>query len=205
MEGDTMTTWDEARWLADHEAQQEDTLELRARVFATAAHAAVGQKRKYTNTPYIEHPAAVAEIVRAVPHTEAMLAAAWLHDVVEDTKVTHADLVAEFGEEVADLVKWLTDVSAPQDGNRAARKRKDLMNLAEAPAGAQTVKVADLLDNAKTIVEFDPHFARVFLAEKAALLTVLTKADTTLLARAIRVVDAGLDALGMKETENDKV
>src|SRR5580765_8807774 len=116
--GETMSTWDEARWLADHEIQQEQTLELRARVFATAAHAAVGQVRKYTGEPYINHPAAVAEIVRAVPHSEAMLAAAWLHDVVEDTKVTYADIKAEFGEDVAVLVNWLTDVSAPQDGFR---------------------------------------------------------------------------------------
>lgn len=196
-----MSTWDEARWLADHEIQQEQTLELRARVFATAAHAAVGQVRKYTGEPYINHPAAVAEIVRAVPHSEEMLAAAWLHDVVEDTKVTYADIKAEFGEDVAVLVNWLTDVSAPQDGNRAARKRKDLLNLADAPAAAQTVKVADLLDNAATIVELDPHFARVFLTDKAALLTVLSKADTVLLARALKVVDAGLAKLGVKADE----
>jgi (p)ppGpp synthase/HD superfamily hydrolase len=198
MEGDTMSTWDEARWLADHDIVQEATLELRARVYATAAHAAVGQLRKYTGEPYIKHPEAVAELVRAVPHTEAMLAAAWLHDVVEDTKVTDADLREEFGPEVAELVRWLTDVSAPQDGNRAARKRMDLIHLADAPAGAQTVKVADLIDNASTIVEFDPHFARVFLAEKAALLTVLTKADATLLAHAHRVVAAGIDRLNEK-------
>jgi guanosine-3',5'-bis(diphosphate) 3'-pyrophosphohydrolase len=57
------------------------TLEDRARTFATAAHAAVGQLRKYTHEPYIVHPAEVVSIVKSVAHTEAMVAAAWMHDV----------------------------------------------------------------------------------------------------------------------------
>ena len=62
------------------------TQEQLAKKFATHAHG--DQKRKYTLEPYIAHPAAVVELVRGVPHTEAMLCAAWLHDVVEDTPVT---------------------------------------------------------------------------------------------------------------------
>ncbi|VDZ55823.1 bifunctional (p)ppGpp synthetase II/ guanosine-3',5'-bis pyrophosphate 3'-pyrophosphohydrolase [Serratia odorifera] len=61
------------------------TLVERARRYATKAHAAIDQRRKYTNAPYIVHPQAVVEIVRSVPHTDEMLAAAWLHDTVEDT------------------------------------------------------------------------------------------------------------------------
>jgi (p)ppGpp synthase/HD superfamily hydrolase len=57
-------------------------LVTRARVFATAAHAAVGQLRKYTNEPYIVHPAEVMALVRRVAHDEGMLAAALLHDVL---------------------------------------------------------------------------------------------------------------------------
>lgn len=49
-------------------------LETRAREFATRAHAAIDHRRKYTLDPYIVHPAAVADIVRSVPHSEAMLA-----------------------------------------------------------------------------------------------------------------------------------
>ena len=71
-------------------------LETRARLFATAAHAAVGQLRKYTHEPYIVHPAEVASIVKTVAHTEAMIAAAWLHDTVEDTGVSIELIRAEF-------------------------------------------------------------------------------------------------------------
>ena len=110
----------------------------RARIFATAAHAAVGQVRKYTNEPYIVHPAEVVSIVRSVPHTPEMLAAAWLHDTVEDTDVTMEVVRAEFGDAVAELVGWLTDVSRPEDGNRAVRKARDREHTAAAPAHCPT-------------------------------------------------------------------
>ena len=160
------------------------TLEDRARTFATAAHAAVGQLRKYTHEPYWVHPAEVAATVKTVAHTEAMVAAAYLHDVVEDTGVTLELVRAEFGDEVATLVGWLTDVSRPDHGNRAARKAVDRAHTASAPAEAQTVKLADLMSNTRSIVEHDPEFAKVYLAEKRALLEVMTKGDPELLARA---------------------
>jgi (p)ppGpp synthase/HD superfamily hydrolase len=160
------------------------TLVERARVFATAAHAACGQLRKYTYEPYIVHPAEVVSIVSTVPHTEAMLAAAWLHDVVEDTGVTLETVRAEFGEEVADLVGWLTDVSRPEQGNRATRKAIDRAHTAMAPAEAQTVKLADLISNTRSIMEHDETFARTYLAEKKLLLEVMTKGDATLMALA---------------------
>jgi len=152
----------------------------RARIFATAAHAAVAQLRKYTMEPYIVHPAEVVSIVATVDHTPEMLAAAWLHDVVEDTGVTIEVIRAEFGEKVADLVGWLTDVSRPEQGNRATRKAIDRAHTAMAPAEAQTIKLADLISNTKTIVKHDANFARVYLEEKRLLLEVLTKGDASL-------------------------
>lgn len=156
----------------------------RARVFATAAHAAVGQTRKYTGEPYIVHPLEVANIVISVGGTEAMVAAAMLHDVLEDTGVTFDLLEDEFGEEVAQLVLWLTDVSKPEDGNRSTRKALDRQHSAAAPAEAQTIKVADLISNTKSIVMHDPNFGKVYLEEKRLLLDMLTKANPELLQRA---------------------
>jgi (p)ppGpp synthase/HD superfamily hydrolase len=156
----------------------------RARVFATAAHAAVKQVRKYTFEPYIVHPAEVAGIVATVPHTDEMLAAAWLHDTVEDTGVSIVDIQVEFGNEVASLVGWLTDVSKPEDGNRAVRKAIDREHTEAAPAGAQTVKLADLIANTRSIVKHDVAFARTYLEEKRLLLAVMTRADVGLMARA---------------------
>ena len=160
----------------------------RARVFATAAHAAVGQTRKYTGEPYVVHPMEVASLVESVGGTEAMVAAALLHDVLEDTGVTVDVLEEQFGSEVADLVLWLTDVSKPNDGNRSTRKALDRQHSAAAPAAAQTVKVADLISNTRSIVAHDPDFAKVYLAEKRLLLDVLTRADPTLLTMARKQV-----------------
>jgi (p)ppGpp synthase/HD superfamily hydrolase len=160
----------------------------RARVFATAAHAAVKQVRKYTFEPYIVHPTEVAGIVASVPHTDEMLAAAWLHDTVEDTGVSIVDIHVEFGHEVAELVGWLTDVSTPEHGNRAVRKALDRDHIACAPAAAQTVKLADLIANSSSIMAHDPAFAQVYLAEKRMLLEVLTRGDATLMARARSIV-----------------
>jgi (p)ppGpp synthase/HD superfamily hydrolase len=172
----------------------------KAQVFAIAAHSAVKQVRKYTGEPYFVHPAEVARIVAGVEgSTPDMVAAAWLHDVVEDTGVTYTDIHLNFGPEVAMLVGWLTDVSKPEDGNRATRKAMDREHTAQAPAEAQTVKVCDLLSNTKSIVTHDPEFARVYLAEKRELLAVLTKAHPDVLAEAYRVLDNSEKALQLSK------
>ena len=161
------------------------TLVEHARMFAHGAHFAVGQLRKYTNEPYIVHPFEVASIVATVPSaTPEMIAAAWLHDVVEDTEVTLDQIHLVFGADVAKLVFWLTDTSKPEDGNRAARKAIDRAHIAAAPAEAQTVKLADLISNTKSIMAHDPEFAKVYLEEKRLLLEVMTKGHPALMAEA---------------------
>jgi (p)ppGpp synthase/HD superfamily hydrolase len=161
----------------------------KAQVYAQAAHAAVGQRRKYSGEPYIVHPAEVAKIVAGVPGaTPDMVAAAWLHDVVEDTGCTYTDIHMAFGADIAALVGWLTDVSQPQDGNRAHRKAMDRAHTAEAPAEAQTIKLADLISNSRSIVAHDPAFARTYLAEKRLLLAVMTRGDAGLHAEASEYV-----------------
>ncbi len=159
-------------------------LEARARAFATEAHGAIDQRRKYTGEPYIVHPIAVAELVRSVPHTPEMIAAALLHDVVEDTPVTIEEIEREFGAVVAELVGWLTDVSRPSDGNRRVRKHLDLLHTAKAPPDAKTIKLADLIDNTLTIAKHDRSFWPLYRREKEALLQVLKEGDPTLWKRA---------------------
>lgn len=162
-------------------------LEKRARLWAIRWHGE--QVRKYTGEPYWRHPEAVATLVKTVPHTPEMIAAAYLHDVLEDTPCTEAQLREEFGDEVTDLVKWLTDVSKPSDGNREARKLIDRAHTKAAPASAKTIKLADLLDNSRSILARDPDFARVYLREKRLLLDeALLEGDPALWARADEIV-----------------
>jgi len=164
-----------------------------AKQFATVHHKAQGQIRKYTGEDYIVHPAAVAELVASVPHTKNQLVAAWLHDTVEDTKATLEDITELFGDEVASLVEMLTDVSKPEDGNRAQRKQIDLEHTSKASPEAKTIKLADLIDNTKSIVEHDPEFAKVYLQEKLRLLSVLKEGDSTLWNKAFKQVENALN------------
>ena len=134
-----------------------------------------GQVRKYTGDDYIVHPIAVAEMVERHGGSEDQVCAALLHDVVEDTQYTLADINANFGHEVTTLVQWLTDTSRPEDGNRAVRKEIDRKRLGNAPAEAQFIKLADMIDNSDTIFMFDRGFAPVFKAEMKDLVDEMTK------------------------------
>lgn len=131
----------------------------RADRFAERAHA--GQYRKGApgapKVPYIEHPRAVAKILRdeAGVTDDAMLQAALLHDTMEDCGVTHAHLVAEFGHDVADLVAELTnDPTVPKAGKTAAQVAK----AGKMSARARAVKVADKTANLRDLVSSPPDW-----------------------------------------------
>jgi (p)ppGpp synthase/HD superfamily hydrolase len=156
-------------------------IEEKALLFATEAHGSVRQLRKYTGEPYINHPIAVAELVRSnFGNTPEMIAAALLHDTIEDTKVTLEDIDKEFGSVVRDLVFWLTDISIPEDGNRSVRKEIDRIHISKAPREAKTIKLADIIDNTKTIAAYDPKFWQVYREEKIKLLEVLSEGAESL-------------------------
>jgi len=164
----------------------EEQLIRKAALFAADAHR--GQVRKYSGTPYMVHPAAVAYTVRTVTSNPHMIAAAYLHDVVEDTGVELRDIRRHFGERVARLVSDLTDVSVPEDGNRALRKAIDREHTAYGSPDAHTIKLADILDNLSDIQANDPWLAKVYMQEKMLLLPLLADGDSVLWARASKVV-----------------
>lgn len=151
---------------------------IRAIGFATSAHNK--QYRKYTNEPYVNHCIAVAS--KAAEHTQYLptIVAAVLHDVVEDTHIELSDIIQAFGTDVASLVEQVTDVSRPQDGNRAIRKQIDRDHLRGCSVQAAIIKLADLYDNTRTIIEYDPDFAKVYLKEKVLLMPLLTHAPKDL-------------------------
>lgn len=150
-----------------------------ALMLAVKAHG--NQRRKYTGEPYVVHPVQVSEIVETVEHTPEMVAAALLHDVVEDTNITLQYIEDQFGAVVAEYVHYCTNVSEKKDGNRTFRKKMDADHFAMGPAESQTIKIADLLSNAESIVKHDQKFFHsAFKYEKKYMLSVLTKADPTL-------------------------
>ena len=150
--------------------------------FATAAHG--DQLRKYTDDPYIIHPVAVADMVKNAGGDENMVNAALLHDVLEDTSVTHAELraflfqnfVAVDASDILNLVVELTDVFIKKDFpdlNRKARKTLEANRLGNVSDRAKQIKLMDIEHNSKSIMEHDPKFAKVFLEEKEVLLDFL--------------------------------
>ena len=170
----------------------------RASEYATSAHQRINHRRKYNKQPYHVHLEAVAGLVASVCDDQEMIAAAWLHDTVEDTPATLDDIEEEFGKPVADLVEELTDVSKPGDGNRAVRKEIDRKHTAQASDRAKTVKLADLIDNCKDITRHDPRFARIYLREMGQLLHVLQDGDNRLLEKARKVHRTSLEKLGLE-------
>lgn len=173
----------------------------KALIVAVKAHD--GQTRKYTGEPYVVHPITVAETVgramrySCVPEKIVLdvMAAALMHDVLEDTDYSEAEMRANFGNFVADLVLEVTDVSKPGDGNRATRKKMDREHVAKASYYGKSIKLADLIDNTESIVKHDKDFAVVYLKEKARLLEVLKDGDKRLYFHAQQSLEAGLAEL----------
>jgi (p)ppGpp synthase/HD superfamily hydrolase len=161
-----------------------DPLVVAAAEFARTAHEDVNHLRKYTGESYAVHLEAVAGMVAEVTDDPEVVAVAWLHDTLEDTETKADDLNDNFGSRVARLVEDLTDVSRPEDGNRKRRKSRDRGHLAHALPAAQTVKLADLIDNARSICAHDREFGQVFLTEMESLLEILSKGDAKLQERA---------------------
>lgn len=139
----------------------------KARIFMIAAHEAVGQRRKYTNDLYGIHPMEVAAKRATRPNaTVADIVACVLHDVPEDTKITLELIASEFGDEVAELVDGMTDISKPEDGVRVIRRAIDNRHVLGCSNRVKANKLCDVDHNIRNIARLDPGFARKYLPEK---------------------------------------
>lgn len=123
-----------------------------------------GQVRKYTGEPYFTHCEAVAERVQDfyrfmlnMEAPEEVVAAALLHDVVEDTDATFEELIEIAGEEVTRYVYFLTKPPA-YAGNRSVRKSIYNSKLALAPMPVKVIKFCDMYHNHASIMEHEPDF-----------------------------------------------
>ena len=119
-----------------------------AHAFAAERHA--GQLRKGDGKPFISHPVAVARILAAARLPEKVVAAALLHDVLEDTPTRPAELERRFGKEVASLVREVTE--PPKRYSWEYRKRDYLRHLKKASRGALAISCASEAWIAKTSV-----------------------------------------------------
>jgi myo-inositol-1(or 4)-monophosphatase len=128
------------------------TLLDKAIIFATRAHA--GTERRGKGFPYIVHPMEAMEIVATITPDQELLAAAALHDTVEDTDVTIETLREEFGERIAALVAAESDTfqeGVSEEDSWHARKQAAIDRLAQAPRDAKIVAMGDKLSNMRAI------------------------------------------------------
>lgn len=165
-----------------------------------AARRYAGQFRKYTNAPYITHPCRVAG--RVAIHdfaSEELVAAAYLHDVVEDCDVSIETIRELFGQRVAKYVEELTNTSKFNGLNRAARKAEDRQRISQASASAKIVKLIDRIDNLREL-DWSDGFAKLYSKESRALAVVLSHADSVLTEELLGLCNE-IDAIHNKENE----
>lgn len=159
-------------------------LTTRAARFAAVAHGA--QTRKGSGLPYIVHPAHVADMAAGLDYaTPELVAAAWLHDTIEDTDVEADELREEFGDRVAGWVVELTNQftkAAHPDKNRAERKRLEAERLATVSREAKVLKMLDRISNLADD-GLDAKFLRVYVQETNDLLDALRDGDPALAKR----------------------
>jgi (p)ppGpp synthase/HD superfamily hydrolase len=140
-----------------------------------------------------------------------VLAAAILHDVLEDTSTTPAQIKVFLStimnetdtDHTLDLVIELTDVYTKHHYpkfNRRKRKGMEADRIELISAEAQTIKYADILDNSREIAEHDPDFAPVFLRECRMLLQKMKKGNANLREKAIEVLRQEIKQLKTQES-----
>ncbi|ALR30104.1 metal-dependent phosphohydrolase [Chryseobacterium sp. IHB B 17019] len=165
--------------------------------FADQAHG--DQTRKYSPDRYIVHPIRVMKTCSEYTDSLPILAAAVLHDVLEDTPYIQDDISAFLESYMNEaernltisLVIELTDVYVKENFpklNRFKRKRKEIKRLKNISPEAQTIKYADILDNAAEISQNDPMFAERYLKECLDILLALKDGNSQLRQTAIDLV-----------------
>jgi myo-inositol-1(or 4)-monophosphatase len=135
-----------------YNASLDTSLLDRAIEFAVRAHA--GTERRGKGFPYIVHPMEAMAIVATMTPDQEVLAAAALHDVVEDTDVTVEEIRAAFGDRVASLVACESDIVLAELSEEASwpvRKQAAIDRLAAASHDAKVVALGDKLSNMRAI------------------------------------------------------
>jgi len=127
---------------------------LEAADFAAGKHRFQRRKDEHA-TPYINHPIKVAYTLTAAGESDVlMLMAALLHDTIEDTETTYAELEVKFGKEVADVVLELTD---DKHLSRDEQQQQQIVRASGKSERARKVKLADKICNVYDLLHHPPH------------------------------------------------
>lgn len=143
----------------------EDTMERRAFYFAVRSHR--NQKRKFSYDFYVHHLRRVAGMVKGLTDDEELIAAAYLHDVVEDTPITVDEVCRAFGPRICRIVEELTD----DKGMRKEMGRVEYVKqkVSRMSPDALLIKLADRIDNVKDMADAPESFRRKYIEETEAM------------------------------------
>ena len=145
----------------------------KALAFATKAHK--GQYRT-GGEEYIVHPIRVAENVKKYKESselDMLIAAAYLHDTIEDTSTTHYDIVKEFGPGIASIVLELT---TDEDMKKELGKKRYLqIKLKNMSSWALVIKLCDRLDNVSDMKKCSEEFIKKYVDETNEIINYLEK------------------------------
>lgn len=136
-----------------------------------------GEQKRPTGAPYLDHLLEALEVLvrGARIYDQDILCAAVLHDVVEDTPCTLADVRDRFGPRVAELVGWVTIPERGPGEDKTAVKEAYLRGLAQAPLDALRVKLADRASNVQTLRNLNPDKQRTYYAQTVAYIVPLAR------------------------------
>ena len=145
----------------------DEALLNRAYVYAMKAH---GEQKRASGDPYFSHPLEVAAILTDLKLDDATIAAALLHDTIEDTPTTRAEIDQIFGPDIGHLVEGLTKLKKLDLVSREAKQAENLRKLLLAIADdvrVLLVKLADRLHNMRTLHHMPPEGRRRIAAGDA--------------------------------------
>ena len=128
-------------------------LVTRAAEFAARAHAR-HRRKDAGQTPYVNHLAHVARLLAEAGCDANLVAAGYLHDTIEDVRISHGALVSEFGQDIADLVLAVTD---DKKQRWQKRKKAQIDRAADATPRVAALKLADKISNLHSLRDAPPH------------------------------------------------
>lgn len=177
------------------------SIAYKAMIYATQQHS--NQLRKFTNEPYITHLAEVAGIAASAAYShpgvdpQVIVAVAWLHDTVEDTDTSVAQIYQVFGKEVAYGIEGLT---CYHHEDKNLKQEIYTEKLSKCNSWVQTVKCADMISNLRNIWARDPKFATGYTKRCRERIEVLKHADVRLQQMVIQLLECP-----KKKNEKSKV
>ena len=167
--------------------------------FNLAKRAHEGQFRA-SGRPYITHPVIVADILIDMGLDVATISAALLHDTVEDTYITDADLRAQFGDEVADLVAGVTKLDRIQFHNKEEEQAENMRKMFFAMAKdvrVMLIKLADRLHNMRSLMYLTPEKQQIIAKETLDIFAPIAGR------LGISSIKSELEDLSLKYLDND--